>query len=115
MDITGKVIAKTEVETGTSKAGKEWEKMSVVINDGAPEYSKDIAFQLFGQIVETGKSLNIGDTVDISYNLDSREYNSKWYSNINAWKIEVKESGGVVQDAAPNPAITSATEDPLPF
>lgn len=113
MNITGKVIAKTEVETITSKAGKEFQKMTVVINDGAPEHSKDIAFQLFGQIVETGKTLNVGDTVDISYNLESREYNNKWYSNINAWKIEVKESAGVVQDAAPD--IPEDDSNELPF
>ena len=118
MDITGQIIAKSEVETGTSKAGKEWEKMTVVINDGAPEYSKDIAFQLFGKIVAMGKGLNIGDTVNVSYNIESREYNDKWYSNINAWKIEVKQSAGVTQEpVAGAPAIPKSGEptDDLPF
>jgi hypothetical protein len=30
----------------------------------------------------------VGEMVDVSFNIESREYNGKWFHNINAWKID---------------------------
>lgn len=85
MQITGKCIHVLPIQTGTGKNG-EWRKTQFVIEtDG--EYPKKIMFELFGDKVE--KMLPaVGDTLTVHFNMESREYQGKWYSQINAWKIE---------------------------
>jgi len=43
--ITGKLVKALDVESGTSKAGKEWKKQSFVIDTGA-QYNPEVCFSL---------------------------------------------------------------------
>lgn len=73
-------------ETGVSKAGKEWQKQEfVVLADG--EYEKPIAFTLFGDKCDLINGISVGDFVAVKFNLESREYNGKWFHNVNAWSV----------------------------
>lgn len=89
LEVKGKIVKVLEVEKGTSKAGKEWEKMNFVIDTG-DQYNPEVCFQLFGSDkVEDFKSRNkVGDSVEVAFNVSSREYNGKYYHNLDAWKIK---------------------------
>ena len=85
MEVKGKLVKKLDVEIGTSKAGKEWKKQTVVVDTGA-EYNPEIAVQAFGddKIKQLSK-LSVGDEVSILCNVSSREYNGKYFHNIDGY------------------------------
>lgn len=52
------------------------------------QFPKKICFSLFGEKVSMLDGFSTGELVDISFNIEAREYNSKWYNTISPWKIE---------------------------
>jgi hypothetical protein len=95
LSVQGKLSRKLSVEGGTSQAGNEWTKQSFLIDTGA-QYNPEVCFQLFGEDkIEMLNQHDEGDQVEVSFNLSSREYNGKYYHNIDAWRIE-----GIAQDCA---------------
>ena len=112
LKITGKIKQILEVEKGTSKAGKEYQKINFVIDTGA-QYNPDICFQIFGQekVEQFQKYNKEGDNVDVSFNLSSREFKGKWYHSIDAWRVDKLE--GEIYKAPQEPKDDEA--DTLPF
>ena len=115
--ITGKLVKVLEVESGTSKAGKEWKKQSFVIDTGA-QFNPEVCFSLFGEDKITMlQDINPGEEIEVSFNLSSREYNGRYYHNIDAWRIN-KAAAAVVAEPtneSPFPSETAEEEDDLPF
>ena len=87
MQIIGKLVQKLEVETGTSKAGKEWKKQSILIEQSGTEYNKAVAVSFFGDKIKQIRDIEEGSEVSVSINLSSREFNGKYYHNIDGWFI----------------------------
>jgi hypothetical protein len=87
MQIQGKLIQVTTPENGTSKAGKDWVKCQAIIEtDG--QYPKKIAITLMKEalIIEIA-SKRLGEVVSLECNAESRESNGKWYTDIQAWRV----------------------------
>jgi len=81
--ITGKIIAVLPLQSGQGQKG-EWKKQDAVIEtDG--QYPKKICVTFFNKALTDEVAL--GNRITVTVNLDSREYNGKWYNQINAWKI----------------------------
>ena len=77
LSVKGKLTRKLSVESGTSKAGKEWKKQSFLLDTGA-QYNPEICFQLFGdEKIEILNHHNEGDEVEVSFNLSSKELMKK--------------------------------------
>ena len=119
--VTGKITKILAVESGTSKAGKEWKKQGFVIDTGA-QFNPEVCFSLFGDDkIAALTSFSEGQDVEVSFNISSREYNGKYYHNIDAWRINAAGAGQAPQNAAPDfadvPAATPQEEaaDDLPF
>jgi len=107
LEVKGKVILICDKESGTSKAGKEWEKQEFVIKTEG-DYPKKIAFTTFGDKISLIQSLSVGREVNVSFNMESREYNGRWFHNINAWKIDQVEG----QEEPPHQTNDSPPEPP---
>ena len=86
MKITGKLVAKLERETGTSKSGKAWEKQSILIEQNT-DYNKEVVVSFFGDKVKKLRDIEEGSEVNVSINLSSREFKGKYYHNIDGWFI----------------------------
>ena len=88
LKVTGKITSILDVETGTSKAGKEWQKINFVIDTGA-DFNNIVCFQIFGEekVENFTKYNKVGSEVDVSFNVSSREYKGKYYHNLDAWKV----------------------------
>jgi hypothetical protein len=116
MEIKGKVIVVSPIEVGTSNA-KEWSKQNIVIEEIEGTYPKKIALQSFGKIVETTKNLKIGQVITAHINIESREYNSKWYTNVSVWKIDFEgvTNENKVKDHTPISKEEKEAIDDLPF
>ena len=99
MNTTGKLVNVLEVEQGTSKAGKEWVKRTFVIDTGA-KYNPLIAFGLFGEEkVALLEEVTIGDTIEVAFNLSSREFKGKYYTQADAWKLSKATAAVEEEDA----------------
>lgn len=85
MNIKGKVKAVLNIESGTSKLGNAWQKQEFVIETEG-QYPKTIAFTLFGDKVE--QCPKVGESVDVHFDIESREFNGRYFHNINAYRIE---------------------------
>lgn len=108
LDIKGRLIQILPLQTGTSKSGSSWSKQEFVI-ETEEQFPKKVCFTLFGDKVSLLNGLSSGDQIDVSFNLESREFNGKWYSNINAWKINPAVSQG-----NPTPAFSADDIPPPP-
>ena len=98
--MTGEILKIMEVEKGTSKAGKDWQKVNFVLATGN-EYNPEVAFQIFGdEKVENFIKFNkVGQTVDVNFNVSSREFNGKYYHNLDAWKVFKASTDEAVEEA----------------
>jgi hypothetical protein len=115
LSIKGKLSRKLSVESGVSKAGKEWKKQSFLVDTGA-QYNPEICFQLFGEDkIEILNHHNEGDQVEVSFNLSSKEFNGRYFHNIDAWRIESLGSSSSEAGEAPEFNAPATEEDDLPF
>lgn len=99
MEIKGKIIVALPEVSGTSKAGNAWKKREYVL-ETQETYPRKVFFNFFGERVDQ-YPLNVGDVITLSFDIDSREFNGRWYTDVRGWKAE-KEG------ATPT---TSTTED----
>jgi hypothetical protein len=87
MQVKGTLLQILKLESGVSKAGKEWKKQDFVIETNE-QFPKKVCFTLFGDKINLIDGINEGTEIEVFFSLESRDFNGKWYHNINAWKIE---------------------------
>lgn len=110
MEIVGKVEQILPLASGTGKNG-EWKKQDfILVKPG--QYPKKVCITLWGDKIDEAR-ITVGEEIKAMIDVESREYNGKWYTDVKAWKIE---KGSVAQDD--NSAFIDAPphdEDDLPF
>jgi len=94
MKITGKLVKILELQKGVSKAGKNWQKQSFVLDTGA-EFNNQICIDTFGEKIEQIQNLKNGAEIEVKLNVSSKEYNGRYYHNISAWEITLQDSAKV--------------------
>lgn len=125
MEVVGKIILKLPLQSGVSQAGNNWKKQEYVL-ETEDSYPKKVHFDFFGDKADQFP-LNVGDRVRLSFDIESREYNGRWYTSIRGWKAEPASAeapqqaatAGAVPPAGapvpPPPTFTSEASDDLPF
>lgn len=121
MEVTGTITKVLPIEKGQKKDGSgEWQKLQFVL-DNNEQWNNIFCFEVFGdEKVENFTKYNKqGSRVKVDFNVKTNEYNGKYYTSLQAWKI-FKADENVTQDApAPHeapPANLNADEtDDLPF
>ena len=127
MEIQGKVIAVLAAREGTSKAGNPWKAQEYVI-ETEEQYPKKMCFEVFGndRISQFASLLVVGNTVKVSFDIDARQWNDRWFNSIRAWKVELPAQEPMTEippQAIPEPfppvqpeaAATGESTDDLPF
>lgn len=89
MEIKGKIIECLPVKSGQSSNG-EWRKQEYVLETDS-QYPKKVCFMAWGEKVEQF-AIQQGETVEVSVDLESREYNGRWYTDVKAWKVSRNSS-----------------------
>lgn len=118
MELQGKTVAVLDLVSGTSRSGKAFQKREFVI-ETAGQYPKKVCMQLFGDKVN--ECPNVGEEVKVSFDAESREWNGKWFTQLNARKVERQGARTaqqpVYQQAQPQAPATppEAQADDLPF
>ena len=83
---------------GTSARG-EWVKQEVVF-ELPGEFNRKICVGFWGDKAQEAAMLKPGETIAVSANVESREYNGRWYTEVRAWRINRKSA------AEPQPMTT---------
>lgn len=103
LEIEGKIIRKLNVQTGVSQRGN-WSRQEFIIEYQEGSYPSQACFNVWGEDkVKDLERFQIGDSVKVSFNVSSREYNGRWYTDLRAWRIDAAGSQPVSapQTAAP--------------
>jgi hypothetical protein len=105
MEVRGKIIAVQPVQTGEGKNGT-WKKQDYVIEyEQNTQYPRKMMFNLWGDKIDQ-YNIQAGQSLRVSFDIDCREYNGRWYNDIRAWKIESDE------DASAETGFTQAANQP---
>lgn len=110
MEIVGKVIQILPLQSGTSATtGKEWQLLTFII-ETIENYPRKVAIEMFGEQRIKDNPVVIDQVYTISFDLESREFNNRWYTSARAWKVVNGIPQPAVQPvAAPQPAPTVPT------
>ena len=84
MELTGKIINILPILTGAGKNGS-WKKQEFILETNTQPQRK-VCFSTWGEKIDQF-NLNIGDELDVSFDIESREYNGRWYTEVKAWKV----------------------------
>lgn len=91
MEIRGRVIQNLGLQSGTSKAGKVWSKCDLLIETAEnPQYPKKVKITNIKKPDEFSK-IPLGADVIFSIEIESNEFNGKWYTNVNCWKWQMAQ------------------------
>ncbi|MCD8164775.1 MAG: DUF3127 domain-containing protein [Bacteroides sp.] len=120
MELSGKIIAILPLQSGTGRNGNEWKKQEYVI-ETHDQYPKKMCFNLWGDKVDQF-NIQMGEELTVSFDVDCREWQGRWFNDIRAWKVERVVAGVVPgQDFQTPPAMppveftTGDVNDDLPF
>lgn len=103
MELSGKVIAVLEPKGGVSRTGNEWKVQEYVI-ETHEQYPRKMCFDVFGADKIEQFHIKAGEELTVSFDIDAREWNGRWFNSIRAWKVE-----------RPTPAAASQPMDAVPF
>jgi hypothetical protein len=120
MELKGKVLQLLQMQTGTGKKG-QWRKQEFIVETQS-QYPKKVCLSVWGDKIDQFRIAE-GDQVNVSVELESREYNGRWYTEARAWKVEKAggaASGGKNPGSAdfgdePFSAASASSTDDLPF
>lgn len=126
MEISGKIIAALEPRGGVSqRTGNAWKSQEFVI-ETHEQYPRKCMFRVFGEDRLREMNIQVGEELTVSFDIDAREYQGRWYNDISAWRVtrgqapvpgEVPPPAAAAAPAAPAPAAPAASgvNDDLPF
>lgn len=104
-EITGKIFKILDIQKGESSRGP-WQKGGFVIETES-NFPKKVCCTVWGDLLNQVNNLNQGDRVTVAIDIESREYNDRWYTDVKAWQIRPASDGG--QGPAPSQNTYSQT------
>lgn len=87
MEIEGKVIQILPLQQGVGQNGKPWTLRTFII-ETAEQYPRKVCIDLFGEDRVKNNPVEIDEDVKVSYDIESREFNGRWYTSIRAWRVD---------------------------
>lgn len=110
MEIQVKIVNVLPVQTFTSsKTGNSYSKYTF-IGETAGQYPKKIAFTVMGEDKFNGMGIVVDGTYTVSFDVESREWNGKWFTEASAWKA-VRIDGAQGQQRAPQANASQVQEN----
>lgn len=106
MELAGKVIAVLEAKSGVSKStGNPWMSQEYVI-ETHEQFPKKMCFRVFGEDKIRAFNIQLGEELNVYFDINSREYQGRYYTDITAWRVE-----RVDPNAPANPIPQAGTMD----
>lgn len=117
MELQAKVIQILPMQGGTSAAsGKSWE-LKTFVCETLENYPRKVAVEIFGSERIANNPVDVDQIVTISFDLESREFNGRWYTSVRAWKIQqgaVNPASASNESAPAAPSVNTTPTAPAP-
>lgn len=101
MEITCRLEAFGNYNEGTRQNGEPWRKQEIVVNYQSGNYTNKLAVVCFDDMADTALAMQQGVDYRIAFDIQSREFNGRWYTDVKAWKIEQAQPKPAPQPAQP--------------
>ncbi len=85
MQLTAKLVQVLPLQTGNGKNG-QWKKQDIIVETEGT-YPKKVCISIWGDKINESQ-LQVGAMLNISFDVESREYNGRWYTDVKAWRVE---------------------------
>lgn len=104
MEVVGKIIQVLPLQEGVGRNGNPW-KLQAYVLETLDQYPRKVHFEVFGEDRVKNNPAAMDQLVTVSFDIESREFNGRWYTSIRAWKIA---QGDTTQQAQPGVAQAAA-------
>lgn len=105
MELKAKLTQVLPLQTGEGRNGT-WKRQEFIVEtDG--QYPKKVCFSIWGDKVNPN-ILIVGNTLNVSFDIESREFNGRWYTDLRVWKADL------VNENDPATATSAAPMAPQP-
>jgi hypothetical protein len=121
MQLSARLVQLLPLQSGMGRNG-EWKKQEIIVEtDG--QYPKKICISIWGDKINNAP-LEPGNYLTIDFDIESREFNSRWYTDLRAWKVELAGSQPEAPQQPvnvgfaappPPPPLPANEKDDLPF
>jgi hypothetical protein len=113
LEISGKLLQKLPEQTGEGRNGA-WRKRDFII-ETFDTYPKKVCISVWGDKIDMLNDMAEGTELNVAINIESREYNGRWYTDIKAWRMEtLNDGGGSFDQSRPSPQSGSTPPPPPP-
>ena len=121
MELSGKIYKVMPIETGEGKNGT-WSKQSIIIETPHERFPKKVCVIFWGDLTNNAAFIE-GADISVEADVESRELNGRWYTDVKAWRINTSASNNTKSTStATNTVVEQTTsesasvaEDDLPF
>ena len=116
MELTAKIIQIGDIQEGTSRTGNPCKKFFLVLETTDQQYPRKACFTVFGsdRVNQYHNTLKVNETVRVSFDIESREYNGRWYTDLNAWRIDHADNNAAAPAQSAAPAYQGPSPAPAP-
>ena len=125
MEVSGKIIQVLPLQSGISKtSGNPWQLQAYVL-ETQEQYPRKVHFEIFGEDRIKNNACEMDELVTVSFDIESREYNGRWFTSVRGWKAEKVDRTTAYENVpTPPPAVNemvapefggSDENDDLPF
>lgn len=107
MELAGKVIAILEPKGGVSKnTGNPWKTQDYVI-ETHEQFPRRMVFNVFGEDKINQFNIQLGEEINVFFDINAREYQGRWFNDIRAWRVD-RNVGEVSAAESVNPQVAPA-------
>lgn len=119
--IEGTIIIDLPLQEGVSKTGNNWKKKEWVLETHS-NFPRKVKFTVFGERRIAEMPFEMGKAYRLTIDLESREYNGRWYTDVNVLSAVPIDSAMPMPGSAPAPfggqsapaSAPAAPVDPFP-
>ncbi len=122
MEFEGKVLEILPPVSGQSARGT-WERQTVVFEQPNKQYGKELAVTFMNKAQDVA-SLRVGESYLVSFDIESRNYQGRWYTDVRAWRVQPLQQNAApampdmppfVEEPMATPASSAGVIDDMPF
>ncbi|AXJ01115.1 protein of unknown function (DUF3127) [Cyclonatronum proteinivorum] len=92
LELNGTLIQILPVQSGQGRNGP-WQKQDFVVETPG-QYPKKVCFTMWGDKANVLQNFSQGQHLNVAFDVESREYNGRWYTDCKAWKVMPADGGG---------------------
>ena len=115
MEVVGKIIQVLPAQEGVGRNGNPW-KVQPYVLETLDQYPRKVHFEVFGEDRIKQNPCELDQLVTVSFDIESREFNGRWYTSIRAWRIQqgdTTQAATAPATAAPAAATVAAPAEPV--